>query len=248
MLNTWPCAFSISSNNTTEYGRLRTFSLSCPPSSYPTYPGGEPIILETLCFSIYSDMSTRIISLSCPNTASASALESSVLPTPVGPKNRKEPIGRFGSFIPTRPRRTALATAFTASSWPTTLSCSISSKCFNRSVSASCNFCTGIFVQSAITSATSFSVTTSLFFWRLASACACIWSIVSCNSFCCLLISPASAKSSAMIASSFFCSNSCFDASNLLSSGVGKYTLNPALADASSITSIALSGKKRSLT
>ena len=116
MLNTSGCAFSISSNNITEYGFLLTFSLNCPPSSYPTYPGGEPTILETLCFSMYSDISTLIIASSEPNTDSASAFDNSVFPTPVGPKNKNEPIGLFGSFNPTLPLRTALATAFTASS------------------------------------------------------------------------------------------------------------------------------------
>jgi hypothetical protein len=33
---------------------------------------------------------------------SASALHSSVLPTPVGPRNRNEPLGRFGSESPPR--------------------------------------------------------------------------------------------------------------------------------------------------
>ena len=116
ILNTSACAFSISSNKTTEYGFRLTFSLNCPPSSNPTYPGGEPINFDTLCFSIYSDISTRIIAFSVPNTASANAFDNSVFPTPVGPRNRKEPIGRFGSFNPTRPRLTAFATAVTASS------------------------------------------------------------------------------------------------------------------------------------
>ena len=120
ILNTSGCAFSISSNRITAYGFLRTFSLSCPPSSCPTYPGGEPIIFDTLCFSMYSDISTRIIACSCPKTASASALDISVLPTPVGPRKRNDPIGRLGSFNPTRPLRTALATADTASSCPIT--------------------------------------------------------------------------------------------------------------------------------
>ena len=53
----------------------------------------------------------------------ASARASSVLPTPVGPRNRKEPIGRFGSDRPARPRRTALATASMASSCGPTLAC-----------------------------------------------------------------------------------------------------------------------------
>ncbi len=36
MLNTSGCAFSISSNRITLYGRRRIASESCPPSSYPT--------------------------------------------------------------------------------------------------------------------------------------------------------------------------------------------------------------------
>src|SRR6267143_394939 len=59
MLNTSGCAFSISSNRITEYGRRRIASVSCPPSSYPTYPGGAPISRATACFSMYSDMSMR---------------------------------------------------------------------------------------------------------------------------------------------------------------------------------------------
>ena len=104
----------------TENGFRLTFSLSCPPSSCPTYPGGEPIILDTLCFSMYSDISTRIIASSFPNTASARAFATSVFPTPVGPRNRNEPIGLAGSFKPTRPLFTAFATALTASSCPIT--------------------------------------------------------------------------------------------------------------------------------
>ena len=166
-LNTSGCAFSISSKRMTEYGFLRTFSLSCPPSSYPTYPGGEPIILETLCFSIYSDISTRIIALSSPNIASASALDISVFPTPVGPKNRKDPIGLPASFKPTRPRRTARATALTASSCPTTRLWSVFSSFFRRAASSSVSLLTGIFVHSATTAAIWFSPTVSCF--RLAS-------------------------------------------------------------------------------
>src|SRR5512138_2145429 len=66
------------------------------------------------------DMSRRTIAVSSLNRYSASALVSSVLPTPVGPKNMNEPIGRFGSCSPARERRTAVATARTASAWPTT--------------------------------------------------------------------------------------------------------------------------------
>ena len=64
-----------------------------------------------MCFSWYSDMSMRTMARSSSNRKSASVRASSVLPTPVGPRNRNEPIGRFGSESPARDRRIALATA-----------------------------------------------------------------------------------------------------------------------------------------
>ena len=67
--NTSGCAFSISSNKTILYGFLLTASVNCPPSSYPTYPGGEPINLDTLNFSIYSDISILTICLSSSNNS-----------------------------------------------------------------------------------------------------------------------------------------------------------------------------------
>jgi len=42
------------------------------------------------------------------------------LPTPVGPRNRNEPVGRSGSDTPARARRTASDTACTARVWPIT--------------------------------------------------------------------------------------------------------------------------------
>ena len=72
-----------------------------------------PISRDTECFSMNSLMSMRIRCSSESNMNSASALHSSVLPTPVGPRNRNEPIGRFGSCKPARARRTAVATATT---------------------------------------------------------------------------------------------------------------------------------------
>ena len=68
---------------------------------------------------------------------SASARASSVLPTPVGPRNRNVPIGRSGSLRPARERRSALATASTASSWPTTRWCRRSSMWTSFSTSPS---------------------------------------------------------------------------------------------------------------
>src|SRR5579872_3974304 len=50
-----------------------------------------------------SDMSMRTIASSVSKRNSASALQSSVLPTPVGPKNRKDPLGRRGSEPRARP-------------------------------------------------------------------------------------------------------------------------------------------------
>src|ERR1700712_61272 len=61
----------------------------------------------TAGFSPYTLMSMRTIARSSSNRKSASALASSVLPTPVGPRNRNEPVGRSGSLTPARARRTA---------------------------------------------------------------------------------------------------------------------------------------------
>ena len=58
----------------------------------------------TACFSMYSDMSMRTIALSSSKRNSASAFAVSVLPTPVGPRKRKLPMGRFGSWSPLRAR------------------------------------------------------------------------------------------------------------------------------------------------
>src|SRR5579871_135710 len=88
MLKMSGCAFSISSSRMIEYGERFTRSVNCPPSSYPTYPGGEPISFETECFSINSDISKRIRDFSLPNRNSASARATSVLPTPDGARQR----------------------------------------------------------------------------------------------------------------------------------------------------------------
>src|SRR5215468_3191527 len=58
------------------------------------YPGGAPTSRATECFSLYSLMSMRTTARSSSKRNSASALASSVLPTPVGPRNRNEPVGR----------------------------------------------------------------------------------------------------------------------------------------------------------
>ncbi len=65
---------------------------------------------------MYSDISILIIASSSPNIASAKAFESSVFPTPVGPKNINEPIGFLGSLRPTLERLIAFDNASTAGS------------------------------------------------------------------------------------------------------------------------------------
>src|SRR5215204_358064 len=109
----------------------------------------------TECFSMNSLMSTRIRCSSLSNRKFASALHSSVLPTPVGPRNRKEPVGRFGSERPERERRMAFATALIASSCPTTRSCSLSSISSSFSRSPCISLDTGMPVARATTSAIS---------------------------------------------------------------------------------------------
>ena len=56
-------------------------------------------------------MSMRTIARSSSKRKSASALASSVLPVPVGPRKRNDPVGRLGSAMPARERRTASLTA-----------------------------------------------------------------------------------------------------------------------------------------
>src|SRR5260370_536254 len=105
-------------------------------------------------FSMYSDISIRIIGCSSSNRNSARALHNSVLPTPVGPRKRNEPMGRLGSCRPARARLTASETATMAASWPTTRWRSLSSmlRSFSRSLSSILS--SGIPVQRDTTSAT----------------------------------------------------------------------------------------------
>src|SRR5882672_169580 len=56
---------------------------------------------------MYSDISKRTSDFSLPNKNSARRRATSVLPTPVGPRNRKQPTGRPGALSPARLRRIA---------------------------------------------------------------------------------------------------------------------------------------------
>ena len=71
----------------------------------------------------------------------ALAVQSSVLPTPVGPRKKKDAIGRAAELRPARDRRIALLTAVTASACPTTRSVSFSSMCSSLSRSPLMSAC-----------------------------------------------------------------------------------------------------------
>jgi len=112
-------AFSISSNNNTQFGYSCNLVINNPAlSSNPTYPGGEPISFATACFSWYSDISNlTIFTPSC----SDNCLAVSVLPQPVGPMNTNDPIGLLSRFNPAWATNTLSITMSIASSWPYTL-------------------------------------------------------------------------------------------------------------------------------
>ena len=144
---------------------------------------------------MYSDMSTLIRASSLPNTISARALESSVLPTPVGPRNRNDPIGLFGSLSPTLLLLIARDTAVTASSWPTTLLWSSLSRRSSFFDSFSVSLLTGILVHTDTTSAISFSWTV-IFLWLED----CFLAFFFASSFCLALTSAAASILPAMSA------------------------------------------------
>ena len=93
---------------------------------------------------MYSDISSLINLFSSPNIASAKALQSSVFPTPVGPKKAKDPIGLLGSLRPTLDLLTALDMVLIASNCPITLLLSFSSSLRSLLDSFSVSLSTGI--------------------------------------------------------------------------------------------------------
>ena len=135
-------------------------------------------------------MSMRTIASSVSKRYPASALQSSVLPTPVGPRNRKLPIGRFCSPSPARLRRTASATASTASGWPTTRFFRSASmwRSFCRSLSTS--LLTGMPVQRLTTAAIASASTSSFTSVSPVARRFCRLSCAACCSASSALISP----------------------------------------------------------
>ena len=95
-------------------------------------------------------MSMRTIARSSSKRKSASALASSVLPTPVGPRNRNDPVGRSGSAMPGAARRTASETARDRVFWPIRRAPRSSSMRSSFSVSPSSSRPAGMPVQALI--------------------------------------------------------------------------------------------------
>ena len=184
---------------------------------------------------------------SSPKTAAARALASSVLPTPVGPKNRNEPIGRFGSCRPTRPLRIAFATALTASSCPITLRCRVSSSFRSRSLSRSVRRCTGTLDQREITPATSSAVTSgSLAFPAVRFMRRFAIRLLS-SSYLARIVLAAARSPAATLSASCSSSSSSSFSSSVRASFFTDVPLSRTAAQASSMTSIALSGRFRSV-
>src|SRR6266581_1512517 len=165
------------------------------------YPGGAPTSRATECFSLYSLMSMRTTARSSSKRNSASALASSVLPTPVGPRNRKEPVGRSGSEMPARDLRTASDTAWAARAWPTSRLPSSASIRSSLPVSPSSSRPAGMPVHEDTTSATSSGPTSSLTMGAASPAEVASWALAaalaSLSSASTALISPFSSRAHA---------------------------------------------------
>ncbi len=142
----------------------------------------------------------------------------------------------------------ARETAVTASSWPIKRWCRVSSMCSSFSDSDSVSLFTGIPVQEATIWAMSSSVTTgetsrSLPSDFLVAEIARIWALISISRS---LNSPARSKSWDLTASSFSLSTWRSSLSNSFAAGGSWELIKRTLDPASSIKSIALSGRYRS--
>ena len=200
---------------------------------------------EAVNFSMYSDMSIWMSESASPNMNSASVRARKVLPTPVGPRKMNEPIGRRGSFRSARERRSALLMAVTASSWPMTDFFSSPSMARSLRVSFWSMRASGMPVHLEMTWRISSSPTTTSFSSRWVRHSDMIFSSLSRACFS-LSRSPAAfSKSCALIAASFCPRISSISTSRDFTSGGRVMFWMRARAPASSITSMALSGKKR---
>ena len=108
---------------------------------------------------MYSLMSMRTIAFSAPKYVCATALASSVFPTPVGPLKMMLATGLDASAKPALARRMACEIDRTASTWPMTRLPSSCSKFIKLSDSSALSCCTGTPVHCATTSVTCVSST-----------------------------------------------------------------------------------------
>ncbi|KEG05639.1 hypothetical protein DQ04_19791000 [Trypanosoma grayi] len=115
----------------------------------------------TECRSMYSLMSMRQMNDSSSKRNFASCLHTSVLPTPVGPRKRKEPRGRLCECSSAREMRTTFVMEAIASFCPSTRLQSSLSMWMSFSRSPVMSFCTGMPVARAMTCAMSLAVTES---------------------------------------------------------------------------------------
>ena len=107
-------------------------------------------------------MSSRMIASSLSKRKAARERANSVLPTPVGPRNMNEPIGRRASLSPARARRTAWEITVTASFWPISRWWIASSMLSSLVVSSSTSRETGTPVHELMISAMCSSVTSGM--------------------------------------------------------------------------------------
>ncbi len=191
---------------------------------------------------------SRLMRLSSsPNRNSASVLLNSVLPTPDGPAKMNEPPGRFGSFNPARVRRIAWLSACMACSWPMTRLCSsssiLSSRCDSSSVSLKIGMPVAVASTSAISSSSTWATTSMspAFHCRSRSARSAI------RFFSLSRSDAAFSKSCSSIADSFSRRTPAIRSSSSRRSGGAVMRRMRSREPASSIRSIALSGRNRSL-
>ena len=193
-------------------------------------------------------MSSWISASSSPNRNSARALASSVFPTPVGPAKMNEPPGRLGSLSPARVRRIAWDSALMAASWPMIRLCSSSSMRSRREDSSSVSLTIGMPVETARTSAISSSSTSATTSMSPAFHCFSRSALAASSFFSPSRSEAAFSKSCASIAHSFSRRTAAIFSSNSRRSGGAVIRRMRSRAPASSIRSIALSGRNRSLT
>ena len=180
-----------------------------------------------------------------PNICSASCFASIVLPTPVGPTNRNDPIGRRGSFRSARERRSARATDTDA------MSCPITAFWSSNSIASSFSFSffsireSGMPVQSATTCIMRSSSMAIRFSSRVFFHCSMICSCLARSCFSWSRNFAASSKCCSAIAFSFCPQIASISFVRFSTSGGRTSAPMRAREPASSITSIALSGRKR---